>query len=70
MNQETDMSALFGAVTERAASVGQVPAAESWFAGGKRVGYDPKAGHLITVTSASITVTVHHYGDSAPNAEI
>jgi len=37
------MSDLVGSVTDMADYAGATPSAEAWFAGGERVGYDPKA---------------------------
>jgi len=59
------MPALFGAVTETAVSVGQPPSAESWFAGGGRVGYDPKAGTIVAAQAASLRIFLRREGDLA-----
>jgi pimeloyl-ACP methyl ester carboxylesterase len=65
LDQETDMPDLFGVVTETAVSVDQTPSAESWFAGGERVGYDPKAGAIVAAQDAPLRIFLRREGDLA-----
>jgi pimeloyl-ACP methyl ester carboxylesterase len=65
VNQETDMPALFGPVAEAAVSVGQTPSADSWFASGERVGYDPKVHALVAAQDAPLKIFLRREGDPA-----
>jgi pimeloyl-ACP methyl ester carboxylesterase len=66
LDQETDMPDLFGAITETAVSVGRIiPSAESWFAGGERVGYDPKAGAIVAAQDGPLRIFFRREGDLA-----
>lgn len=48
-----------------AAKSSGIPSAHAWFANGERVGYDPKAGRLITTGEAPLRVFLSHEGDLA-----
>ncbi len=45
--------------------VGGVPAAQDWFAGGERIGYDPKARAIVAGQGAPLKVFVRREGDLA-----
>jgi pimeloyl-ACP methyl ester carboxylesterase len=59
------MPALVSAVTETAVHTGQTPSAHAWFAGGERVGYDPKARAIITAQDAPLKIFLRREGDIA-----
>jgi pimeloyl-ACP methyl ester carboxylesterase len=48
-----------------ALSVGRVPSAESWFAGGERIGYDPKACAIVEPRDAPLRIFLRREGDPA-----
>jgi hypothetical protein len=48
------MSDLVGTITGTAVSVRPTPSAQAWFAGGERVGYDPKARAIVTAQGAPL----------------
>ncbi|MBA3872368.1 MAG: hypothetical protein H0X30_24775 [Anaerolineae bacterium] len=52
---------MYGAVAEK---VGGVVSAQAWFAGGERLGYDPKA-RAATMQGGSINVFLRREGESA-----
>jgi pimeloyl-ACP methyl ester carboxylesterase len=59
------MPDLIGAVTDTAVCAGPTPSAEAWFAGGERVGYDPKARAIVTAQGAPLEVFLRGEGDLA-----
>jgi pimeloyl-ACP methyl ester carboxylesterase len=44
---------------------GQTPSAQSWFAGGERVGYDPKARAIVSAQGAPLHVFLRQEGEPA-----
>src|SRR5260221_5701924 len=59
------MSDLLGSVTDMADYAGATPSAEAWFAGGERVGYDPKARAIVAAQSAPLNIFSRREGDLA-----
>ena len=59
------MSDLVGSVTDMADYAGATPSAEAWFAGGERVGYDPKARAIVAAQSAPLNIFLRREGDLA-----
>jgi pimeloyl-ACP methyl ester carboxylesterase len=53
------------AVTDTAVYAGATPAAQAWFAGGERVGYDPKARAIVRAQGAALNVFLRREGDLA-----
>src|SRR5499425_1059321 len=51
--------------TAAAERVGPTPSAQAWFAGGERVGYDPKARAVVAVQGAPLHVFLRREGDLA-----
>src|SRR5579864_2614633 len=49
--------------TAAAEKVSGMPSAQAWFAGGERVGYDPKARAMVTAQGAPLRVFVRREGD-------
>ncbi len=66
LNQETDRPDRFGAATDTAVYAG--PAAQAWFAGGERVGYDPKARAIVAAQDAPLRIFLSREGDLAQAA--
>ena len=54
---------LVSAVTDTAVSSGPSPSAQAWFAGGARVGYDPKARAIVATQGAPLKVFLRREGD-------
>jgi len=54
---------LVGAITETA--VGLAPSAQAWFAGGERVGYDPKARAIVAAQEAPLKIFLSQEGNPA-----
>jgi pimeloyl-ACP methyl ester carboxylesterase len=52
-------------VTDIAVRTGQVPSAQAWFAGGERVGYDPKARAITTAQDTPLKIFLRREGDPA-----
>jgi pimeloyl-ACP methyl ester carboxylesterase len=48
-----------------AGKIGGTPSAQTWFAGGERVGYDPKARAIVRARSAALNVFLRREGDLA-----
>jgi len=48
-----------------AGTVGGTPSAQAWFAGGQRVGYDPKAPAIVAAPGAPLHVFLRREGDLA-----
>jgi len=51
--------------TAAAGEIGGTPSAQAWFAGGERVGYDPKAQAIVAAQGAPLNVFVRREGDLA-----
>jgi pimeloyl-ACP methyl ester carboxylesterase len=56
---------LASAVTDTAVYAGATPSAQAWFAGGERVGYDPKARAIVPGQGAPLQVFLRREGDLA-----
>src|SRR5712691_7912422 len=52
-------------LTETAGKIGGTPSAQAWFAGGERVGYDPKGRAIVRAQSAALNVFLRREGDLA-----
>src|SRR6202045_3535825 len=52
-------------LTETAGKIGGTPSAQSWFAGGERIGYDPKARAIVAAQGAPLKVFLRREGDLA-----
>jgi pimeloyl-ACP methyl ester carboxylesterase len=59
------MPDLVGAVTDAAVYAGPIPSAEAWFAGGERIGYDPRARAIVASQDAPLKVFLRGEGDLA-----
>jgi len=59
------MPDLVGAATDTAAHAGPTPSAQGWFAGGERVGYDPKARAIVAAQDAPLEILLRREGDLA-----
>jgi pimeloyl-ACP methyl ester carboxylesterase len=59
------MPDLVAAVADRAVYAGATPSAQTWFEGGERVGYDPKAGAIVAAQDAPLKIFVRQEGDPA-----
>jgi pimeloyl-ACP methyl ester carboxylesterase len=59
------MPALVAAVADTAVYTGPTPSAQTWFEGGERVGYDPKARAIVAVQDAPLKIFVRRDGDLA-----
>jgi pimeloyl-ACP methyl ester carboxylesterase len=53
------------AVTDTAVHAGLTPSAQAWFAGGERVGYDPKARAIVSAQDAPLKIFLRREGDVA-----
>jgi pimeloyl-ACP methyl ester carboxylesterase len=51
--------------TVAARKIGETPSAQAWFAGGERIGYDPKARAIAQAQSAPLSVFLRREGDLA-----
>src|SRR6267378_3741538 len=51
--------------TATAAKIDGAPSAQAWFAGGERVGYDPKGRAIVRAQSAALNVFLRREGDLA-----
>src|SRR5215469_11222651 len=51
--------------TAAAAEIGGTPAAQAWFAGGERVGYDPKARAMVAAQGQPLSVFLRREGNLA-----
>jgi pimeloyl-ACP methyl ester carboxylesterase len=56
---------LVSAVTDTAVCSGPSPSGQAWFAGGERVGYDPKARAIVAAQGAPLKVFLRREGDLA-----
>src|SRR5216683_1339847 len=52
-------------LTETAGKIGGTPSAQAWFAGGERLGYDPKGRAIVRAQSAALNVFLRREGDLA-----
>jgi hypothetical protein len=59
------MSDLVAAFADKAVGAGLIPSAQAWFAGGERVGYDPKARAIAAVQDAPLKIFLRRQGDVA-----
>src|SRR5213082_2462529 len=59
------MSDRVGSVIDMANYAGSTPTAEAWFAGGERVGYDPKARAIVAAPNAPLNIFLRREGDLA-----
>ena len=53
------------AITDTAVYAGPSPSAQAWFAGGRRIGYDPKARAIIAAQDAPLKIFLSREGDVA-----
>src|SRR5258708_27998779 len=51
--------------TAAAGKFGETPSAQAWFAGGERVGYDPKARAIVRAQGAALNVFLRRERDLA-----
>ena len=59
------MSDLVAAFADKAVGAGPIPSAQAWFAGGERLGYDPKARTIVAVQDAPLKIFLRRQGDVA-----
>jgi pimeloyl-ACP methyl ester carboxylesterase len=59
------MPDLAAAAADTAVYAGPTPSAQAWFAGGERVGYDPKARAIVAVQDARLKIFLRREGDLA-----
>ena len=59
------MSDLVAAFADKAVGADPIPSAQAWFAGGERVGYDPKARAIVAVQDAPLKIFLKRQGDVA-----
>jgi pimeloyl-ACP methyl ester carboxylesterase len=59
------MPDLVAAEADTAVHAGPIPSAQTWFEGGERVGYDPKARAIVAVPDAPLKIFVRREGDLA-----
>jgi pimeloyl-ACP methyl ester carboxylesterase len=59
------MPDLAAAAADTAVYAGPTPSAQAWFAGGERVGYDPKARAIVAVRDARLKIFLRREGDLA-----
>jgi pimeloyl-ACP methyl ester carboxylesterase len=59
------MPNLIGAIADTALYAGPTPSAQAWFAGGERVGYDPKARAIVASQDAPLKIFLSREGDLA-----
>ena len=59
------MHDLLETVASKVAAGGQTPSAESWFAGGDRIGYDPRRRAIIASGDAPLRIFMRREGDPA-----
>jgi pimeloyl-ACP methyl ester carboxylesterase len=59
------MPDLAAAVTDTAVHTGSIPSAQAWFAGGERVGYDPKTCAIVAPQDACLRIFLRREGDIA-----
>ena len=59
------MPDLVGAVTDTAVYASTTPSAQAWFAGGERVGYDPRARAIVAAQDAPLKIFLRREGELA-----
>ena len=59
------MPDLVAEFADKAVGAGPIPSAQAWFAGGERVGYDPKARAIVAVQDAPLKIFLRRQGDVA-----
>jgi pimeloyl-ACP methyl ester carboxylesterase len=59
------MPDLVAALADKAVGAGPIPSAQAWFAGGERLGYDPKARAIVAVQDAPLKIFLSRQGDVA-----
>lgn len=59
------MPELIGALADTAVPACPTPSAQAWFAGGERVGYDPKARAIVAAQDAPLKIFLRREGDLA-----
>jgi pimeloyl-ACP methyl ester carboxylesterase len=59
------MPDLVAAFTDKAVGASPITSAQAWFAGGERVGYDPKARAIVAVQDAPLKIFLRRQGDVA-----
>src|SRR5215471_4419185 len=64
-NRRPNMLDLVSAVTDTADDAGATPSAQAWFAGGERIGYDPKARAIVAAQEAPLKIFLRREGDLA-----
>jgi hypothetical protein len=64
-DRKPDMPDPVGAVTDTAVHAAATPSAQGWFAGGERVGYDPKARAIVAAQDAPLKIFLRREGDLA-----
>ena len=64
-NMRPNMLDLDSAVTDTAVYAGPTPSAQAWFAGGERIGYDPKARAIVAAQEAPLKIFLRREGDLA-----
>ncbi len=55
-------------LTETAGEIGRTPSAQAWFAGGERVGYDPRGRAIVRAQSAALNVFLRRPPQPGPPA--
>jgi pimeloyl-ACP methyl ester carboxylesterase len=60
-----DIPDLVSAVTDTAVDAGPAPSAQGWFAGGERIGYDPRARTLVAAQDAPLKIFLRREGELA-----
>ena len=56
---------LVGAITDTAVSARPAASAQAWFAGGERIGYDPKARAIVAAQDAPLRIFLRQEGELA-----
>ena len=59
------MPELVSAGTDTAVDAATIPSAQGWFAGGARIGYDPKARAIVAAQNAPLNIFLRREGDPA-----
>jgi pimeloyl-ACP methyl ester carboxylesterase len=64
-DRRPDMPELVSAGTDTAVDAAPTASAQGWFAGGERVGYDPKARAIVAAQDAPLNIFLRREGDPA-----
>jgi pimeloyl-ACP methyl ester carboxylesterase len=64
-DRRPDMPELVSAGTDTAVDAATIPSAQGWFAGGARIGYDPKARAIVAAQNAPLNIFLRREGDPA-----